>query len=108
MNTRNVLLTVIAILLAGLLLRPALQPPAVQAVSDRSYLYLEPGVTTIRPVEGLGQTQGKVMIDLRTGDVWGFPTESFAPYPALSGNHETPVSKPIYMGRFDFDAMKRP
>jgi hypothetical protein len=42
--------------------------------------------------------------------VWGFPTHGAgAPYPvdALNLNERTPVSKPIYLGRFDFAAMKR-
>jgi hypothetical protein len=48
-----------------------------------------------------------VFIDLRTGDVWGFPTASSAPYPVVMTSNEPPLSKPIYLGKFDLGAMRR-
>jgi hypothetical protein len=40
------------------------------------------------------------MIDMRTGDVWGFPTLVQSPYPvsANAGNTKPPKSEPIYLG----------
>ena len=105
----NVVLTAIAILLGVLAVRPAIDtPPVVHAQADRSYLYVEPGTTAIRPTDGFGMMQGKVMIDMRTGDVWGFPTDSGAPYPVSTTSSAPPVSKPVYLGRFDLSAMVRP
>jgi hypothetical protein len=103
----NAALTAIAILLAILVLRPAGSPSSVQAQSDDSHLYIEPGTTTLRSPDGSGQVLGKVVIDRRSGDVWGFPTSTTAPYPVVVTSHEPPVSKPMYLGKFDFTAMKR-
>jgi len=100
-------LTAIVLLLSVLALRPAVDVPAVQAGSDYWPLYVEPGTTTLRTLDGRGQVQGKVVIDRRTGDVWGFPTGSSVPYPVVTTSSEPPLSKPIYLGRFDFSAMKR-
>ncbi len=60
--TRTVL-TIIALLLAIIALRPAL---TVQAQSESPWLYVEPRTTTLRTPDGTGQMQGKVSIDLRT------------------------------------------
>lgn len=102
------ILTAILLLLCVLALRPALNTPPVHAASDYPDLYIEPGTTTLRTLDGRGQVQGKVVIDRRTGDVWGFPTGTSVPYPVVTTSSEPPHSKPIYLGRFDFSAMKRP
>lgn len=102
------ILTAILLLLCLLALQPALNTPPVHAGSDYPDLYIEPGTTTLRTLDGRGQVQGKVVIDRRTGDVWGFPTGTSAPYPVVTTSSEPPHSKPIYLGRFDFSAMKRP
>ena len=99
-------LTVIALLLGVIALRPS-NPVTVQAQSPASYLYVEPRVTSIRKPDGSAQMQGKVVIDLRTGDIWGFPTLSGAPYPVDLTKPEPPVSEPIYLGKFDFSKMRR-
>ncbi|MFN0169539.1 MAG: hypothetical protein ACKV22_24215 [Bryobacteraceae bacterium] len=52
--------------------------------------------------------QGKVVIDRRNGDVWGFPASTSAPYPIVTTSHEPPWSKAMYLGRFDCTSMKRP
>jgi hypothetical protein len=97
----------ILLLLCLIALRPAAYMPAVQAASEYPDLYIEPGTTMLRTPDGRGQVQGKVMIDRRTGDVWGFPTGTSAPYPVVTTSPEPPHSKPIYLGRFEFSAMKR-
>ena len=102
------MMTVIAVLLAILALRPATDPAPVLAQSGGSSLYVEPGVTMLRKPDGTAQSQGKVIIDLRTGDIYGFPTLSGAPYPLDSTKPEPPVSEPMYLGRFDLSKMHRP
>jgi hypothetical protein len=47
------------------------------------------------------------MIDLRNGDIWGFPTKSMLPYPVDPLRKDSPVVKPVYLGRFDLSAARR-
>lgn len=94
-------------ILAILVLQRAEDPPLVHAQFDYAHLYIEPGTTILRNVDGSGGVQGKVVIDRRNGDIWGFPTRTSAPYPVAPTSHEPPISKPMYLGRFDFSAMKR-
>ena len=101
-------LTVIAMLLGIIALRPIISPPPVRAQFDRSSLYIEPGTTMIRNPDGLAQMIGKVVIDTRTGDIWGFPTLEKVPYPVDRNHPKPPVSQPMYLGRFDFSKMNRP
>ncbi len=61
----------------------------------------------LRKPNGTGQVEGKVFIDLRTGDIWGFPTLSGAPYPVDATKNEPTVSEPMYLGKFDLSKMKR-
>jgi hypothetical protein len=101
-------LTLIALLLGVIALRPASYPTAVHAQSDYSHLFVEPGTTVLRAPDGRLQTQGKVVIDMRNGDIWGFPTDTSAPYPVYVPSPTPPVSRAIYLGKFDFSSMKRP
>jgi len=98
--------TLIAVLLGILALRPVAHPPSVEAQSDRANYYVEPGINTLRRPDGTQQVTGKVVIDLRNGEVWGFPTLSEAPYPVDIVHSEPPVSSPMYLGRFHFSKMK--
>jgi hypothetical protein len=100
------ILTVIAVLLMVLVMRPA----AVRADNEAATYFVEPGTTPIRNLNGGVPGEGKVVINMSTGDVWGFPTHGTgAPYPVdtLNLNERLPVSKPVYLGKFDFAAMKR-
>jgi len=69
MYTKTVL-TVIAGLLALLVLRPIATPIPAQAQSDHPNLYIEPGYTALRKPDGTAQLKGKVVIDRKTGDIW--------------------------------------
>src|SRR3954471_17896158 len=100
-------LTSIAILLLILVLQPAIRPTVASAQSDYSYLYIEPRTTIIRRPDGGAQMQGKVVIDLRNGEIWGFPTLTSAPYPVDTTKPVPPVSEPMYLGKFDFSKMER-
>jgi hypothetical protein len=105
MTYLKAVLTVIACLLAVLAMRPA----QVHADTDAPTYFVEPGTSPIRNLNGGITGDGKVVINLSTGDVWGFPTHGAgAPYPveSLPLGGRSPVSKPIYLGRFDFSAMK--
>jgi len=101
----NCVLTVIALLLAAIALRPLAAPPVVAAQSDTlpkfHYFYIEPGTTTLRKPDGTRQVDGKMVIDLRDGGVWGFPTVPGVPYPIDVAHSEPPVSTPMYLGKFE-------
>lgn len=106
MTYTKAVLTVIALLLAVLVMRPA----PVHADNEAATYFVEPGTTPIRNLGGGIPGDGKVVINMSTGDVWGFPTHAAgAPYPidSLSLNDRPPLSKPVYLGRFDFAAMRR-
>jgi hypothetical protein len=99
-------LTAIALLLAALVLRPA----PVHADVENPTFYVEPGTSPIRDLGGGIPGDGKVVINMSTGEVWGFPTHGAGkPYPveALPLNARAPVARPVYLGKFDFGAMKR-
>ena len=105
--TRSVL-TAIAILLGILVLRPATHPAPVEAQSTTPSLYIEPGATLIRRPDGSSLGEGKMVVDLKTGDIWGFPTSTVGSlYPVGIPNGKTPVTKAVYLGRFDFASMTR-
>jgi hypothetical protein len=100
-------LTAIALLLAVIAFRH--EPPVAAAASaDYSHLYIEPRTTMLRKPDGTAQLQGRVVINLKTGEIWGFPTLSSAPYPVDPTRSEPPVSSPMYLGKFDFSKMTRP
>src|SRR6476659_6544267 len=97
------ILTLIAMLLAILALR---SPMPVEAQSQRGHdLWIEPGFVAVRKPDGSMQTEGKMVIDHATGDIWGYPTGTTAPYPIDTTSSTPPVSKPVYLGKFDFSAM---
>lgn len=101
------ILTAIAMLLAALVFRPA----TVRADDwDTSHLYIEPGTSPIRNLNGGVPGDGKVVINMSNGEVWGFPTHGAgAPYPidSLALNGRPPVSKPVFLGKFDFSSIRR-
>lgn len=104
----KIILTAIAISLAVLAFRPAFWPAAVQAQTDSPRFYVEPGNTLIQKPGGELQLQGRMMIDLRNGDIWGFPTNTDLPYPVDFINNTAPVIGAVYLGRFDLSSMKAP
>ncbi len=102
------LLLLIAVLLGVIALRPAFEPPPVLAQAPEIYpFYVEPGTATIRAPDGTQEVLGKVFIDLRNGNIWGFPTGSKAPYPILVAESKPPVVQGIYLGRFDFSSTNK-
>jgi hypothetical protein len=96
-------------MIMGLLIILVLQPATnVQAQATNGNWYVEPRTVMIpASADGTGQVQGKVMIDLRNGDIWGFATLSPLPYPVDANRREPPVVKPVYLGKFDLAAARR-
>ena len=96
-------LVVIAVLLGMLVFRPIVQPTPVRAQATEGYpFYVEPGYTTLRKPDGTAQMYGKVVIDMRSGDIWGFPTINQLPYPSDPTTTKPPKSSPMYLGKFMF------
>jgi len=99
-------LVAIGVLLAIIALRPLARPEVAAAQSDQFNVYIEPGTTMLRDPSGNKLLEGKVVIDLRNGNIWGFPTLSAQPYPVDATRTEPPVSSPMYLGKFDFSKMR--
>ena len=93
---------VIAISMAWIAFRPLTAPSSVKAQAGEVHpFYVEPGVSLLRAPDGSRQVYGKVMIDMRNGKVWGFPTlqsDSVYPYDPMSSTAQT--SRPFLLGRF--------
>jgi hypothetical protein len=98
------LLIVIAVLLGIIAFRPTMAPPVVKAQTAEGYpFYIEPGVSMLRAPDGSRQVYGKVVVDLRNGKVWGFPTlTSDSPYPIDQVNSTPPTSHPFLLGKYAF------
>ena len=106
----KIMLVVIAVFLAMLVFRPVVQPAPVRAqaqAEDGFPFYVEPGYTMLRKPDGTAQMYGKVVIDMRNGDIWGFPTLTQGPYPVDTAKTVPPKSYPMYLGKFMFDEAKR-
>lgn len=98
------LLTLIAAALIAIAVRPYLAPDPVHAQSDSPYpFYIEPGTKMLRAPDGSRQVYGRVVIDMRTGKVWGFPTLSPDTYPGNGADTKPQTSHPFVLGKFAFD-----
>ena len=107
-NTTNILLLVIAVALVALAIEPFIKPRPAQAQVVADYpLYLEPGVYLLRAPDGTSQIYGKVVVDLRTGKIFGFPTYGQQPYPIDVTTTKPITSKPIVLGRFALEDTDR-
>jgi len=113
----RLMLPVIALFLGMIALRPWFVPQNAQArepvrttYSDsvNGYgIFVEPGTTTLHAPDGSRHIIGKVVVDLKTGNIWGFPTSSDLPYPMDNGRNTGATSHPIYLGKYDLAAMDR-
>lgn len=96
----HLLLSIIALALIVIAIKPFLEPKSIAAqTGNNDPLYFEPGVYMLRIPNG-GQVLGKVAINLRTGSLWGFPTNTSDPYPLSPLDSKPQVSHPIPLGRF--------
>jgi hypothetical protein len=103
----RIVLSLIALFLGIVALRPWLSPPRAFAGLSAAEVYIEPGVHSLRAPDGSRNLLGKVVVDLRTGRIWGFPTNGQTPYPVNPADSQPPVSTPYPLGKFDFAAMDR-
>jgi hypothetical protein len=100
-NITNLLLLVIAVALVAIAIEPYIKPRPAQAQVMADYpLYFEPGVYLLRAPDGTSQIYGKVVVDLRSGRIFGFPTYGQQPYPVDITTTKPITSKPIVLGRF--------
>jgi hypothetical protein len=108
-RTVKTLLLVIAVLLAVNVFRPFVATPTVEAQGGEAYpFYIEPGVTMLRAPDGSRQVYGKVVVDLRNGKVWGFPTMAQdVPYPMDQVNPGAPTSHPFLLAKYAFSDTDR-
>jgi hypothetical protein len=101
--TTNSLLLLIAIALVAIAVRPYVSPEPVQAQSGSPYpFYIEPGTKMLRAPDGSQQVYGRVLVDMRTGKIWGFPTFSADVYPANGADTKPQASHPFALGKFAF------
>lgn len=82
-------------------------PPPVMAQSESYPFFVEPGTYTLRAPDGSRQVLGKVVIDMRDGNVWGFPTLAREPYPAAGPNSSPQTSHPFLLGKFALTDMEK-
>jgi hypothetical protein len=63
----------------------------------------------LRKPGGSQQVEGKIVIDMRNGEVWGFPTLSGLglPYPVGPGRRRTPVSEPVETSDGSLESIRR-
>lgn len=106
LSLTNVLLSIIALALVSIATRPYIAPEAAhaQTASAAAYpFYFEPGTQMLRAPDGSKQVYGRVVVDMRNGKVWGFPTNTPDTYPANPVDSKPQVSRPFYLGKFAFE-----
>jgi hypothetical protein len=102
------LLLVIAVSLGVIAVRPYVAPPVVEAQSGDGYpFYVEPGTAMLRAPDGTRQVLGKVVVDMRSGNIWGFPTMTQDPYPAAGAQTTPQTSHPFLLGKFALTDMDK-
>ncbi len=103
-NLTLALLLIIAIALVAIAVRPVLAPRAAQAQSNAVYpFYIEPCSEFLRAPDGSSQVYGKVVVDMSTGKILGFPTLAPQSYPTAGLQNKPPTSRPFELGRFAFE-----
>ena len=102
------LLLIIAVFLGVIAFRPVVQPTSVLAQDGAPYpFHIEAGAVTLKKADG-SQSLGKVVVDMRNGDVWGFPIKSQnTPFPVYGPSSSPPVSHPVYLGNLAFSEATR-
>lgn len=99
----NDTLLLIAISLLAITARLYLRPEAARAGSEPYPFYIEPGTQMLRAPDGSQQVLGRVVVDMRNGKIWAFPTNSTNVFPTNTMNSKPPVSHPFVLGRFAFE-----
>lgn len=110
LNSFDRIVLVLATMFLGLIaLRPLFVPEVAKAQtqSPAAQMYIEPGVHFIHAPDNSLNLLGKIVVDVNTGNIWGFPTYADSVYPVNTelGKVTPPISTPIFLGRYDFSAM---
>jgi hypothetical protein len=106
-SVTKLLFAVIAIALSAIAIRPYITPEPANAQNTAYPVYIEPGVQMLKSSDGSKQVYGRVVVDLRTGKIWGFPTITTDPYPFNALNSKPQTSHPFELGRFAFEDMEK-
>jgi hypothetical protein len=107
LRTTNLLLAAIALLLLALALRPLREPVPVMAQSPDTDYFIEPGTFMVRSYDTNQQVYSKIIVDLRNGRVWAFPTITPSPYPVDPVTGKSQTSHPFMVGRFALEDTKK-
>lgn len=107
LHTTNLLLAAIVLLLLALVLRPFREPAPVFAQSPDTDYFFEPGTFMVRAADNSQQVYAKVVVDLRNGRVWAFPTLTPQPYPSDPVYSKPQTSHPFQLGRFALEDTKK-
>ncbi|MFN7992073.1 MAG: hypothetical protein U0Q18_00635 [Bryobacteraceae bacterium] len=100
----KVVFTAIGIFLGIVALRPYTAPAGVKA-QDTNHcgcLVFDPNVTQIITPDGQSSVPGRVAIDVRTGNIYGFPSDPVG-YPRDPGRNRPATSDPVLLGRFNLE-----
>jgi hypothetical protein len=104
----KVLLLAIVILLAVIVARPYVTPITAHADSTAGFpVFIEPGVHMLRAPDNSQRVLGKVVVDLRNGNIWGFPTLQPDPYPHPGTTRRPPTTRGFLLGRFELSDINR-
>ncbi|QNI38330.1 hypothetical protein [Edaphobacter albus] len=107
LRATNLLLAAVALLLVVLVLRPFREPDPVFAQSPDTDYFFEPGTFLVRAPDNSQQVYAKVVVDLRNGRVWAFPTLTPQPYPSDPIYNKPQTSHPFQLGRFALEDTKK-
>ena len=102
-------LTVIAVFLAVLAASELARPIPATAAShsdDFMYLHFDEKIRKLNAPDGSSSVLGRMVIDLRNGDVWGFPTDPLG-YPRRPVEMKPGYSEPMYLGHFNLSKIKK-
>jgi hypothetical protein len=104
----NILLLLIALSLLAIALQPIFHPVSVGAepISEHRF-FVEPGVQVLQTPDLSRSVYGRVVVDLRTGNIWGFPTSRESPYPLHPTSNKPETSHPFLLGRFALEDMDK-
>jgi hypothetical protein len=104
----RVMLVVIALSLGTIAPRQLLTPTTTHAQSSDIYpFYIEPGTRMLRAPDNGRQELGKVVVDLRNGNIWRFSTLTQEPYPIdANGKYQSTYITPVPAGEVRFRCYK--
>ena len=100
------LLLLIALFLGIIALRPYVAPPVVQAQAAEGYpIHFEPGAVWLPDGHG-NNVPGRVVEDLRNGNIWGFP--GFTQDTFDTFDKSLPTSHPVLLGKYALTDLDKP